>query len=126
MGTVLNFRPKCINYGCSKPVTNSGQRIRPVCGHCHMAGYGKHDYARGVLPFRTGRCSNTDSQLGFPCPVNYKTAPWAEGVTEIDHIDGNHLNNVLSNVMELCPMCHKQKGKINGDFSGFRYAKARG
>lgn len=124
MGKVVNFRPRCINYGCDRPVANDGVRIRPVCGHCHKAGYGSHAYTFGVLPFRTGRCSNDRAQLGFACPTDYKRAPWAVGVTEIDHIDGNHFNNVLSNVMELCPMCHKQKGRLAGDYSGFRYRRA--
>jgi hypothetical protein len=124
MGQVLDFRPRCINYGCVRFVAHSGARLRPVCGHCHKAGYGAQAYSFGVMPFRTGRCSNDAGQLGFPCPINYEQAPWAFGVTEIDHIDGNHVNNVLSNVMELCPMCHKKKGMLNGDYSGFRYAKA--
>jgi hypothetical protein len=46
-----------------------------------------------VTPFRTGKCSNLD-----------------------DHIDGNHLNNVPKNGAELCPLCHKYKGMLSGDF----------
>ena len=118
MGTVTAFRPKCVNHGCDKPVAHSGTRYRPVCGHCHSAGYGAHDYAFGVLPFRTGKCSNDDGHLGFVCPTDYKKAPWAVSVTDIDHIDGNHLNNKLSNLDELCPMCHKHKSKLNGDHVG--------
>jgi cytochrome c2 len=119
---VLKFKSKCINYGCKKPQANSGQRLRPTCGHCHTAGYKGTPYAQGVTPFKTGRCSNQDGHLGFVCAINYKKAPWAVGITEIDHIDGNHLNNVLKNVDELCPMCHKMKGKIAGDYQGYRYA----
>lgn len=125
MGKVVEFRPRCVNYGCERPVAHNGNRFRPVCSHCHKAGYGAQDYSRGVLPFRTGYCSNNSAQLGFPCPTNYEQAPWAAGVTEIDHVDGNHLNNVYSNLMELCPMCHKRKGVLSGDYMGFRYAKTR-
>lgn len=125
MGKIGEFRPRCVNYGCDRPVAHSGTRYRPVCGSCHKASYGAKEYRHGVMPFRTGRCSNDTEQLGFPCPTNYEQAPWAVGVTEIDHMDGNHLNNVLSNLMELCPMCHKKKGMLAGDYSGFRYAKTR-
>lgn len=116
MGTVVNFRPKCLNYGCNKPVTHSGARYRPVCSHCHQAGYGKHDYREGVTPFRTGKCGNQDGHMGFKCAIDYKKAPWAIGKTEIDHKDGNHLNNVPKNCEELCPMCHKYKGMLTGDY----------
>jgi hypothetical protein len=118
MSNVFNFpaRPTCINEGCNKPVANSGQRYRPVCGHCHQAGYGKHPFAKGVTPFRTGKCSNQDGHLGFKCAIDYNKAPWAIGKTEIDHIDGNHLNNVPKNGAELCPLCHKYKGMLSGDF----------
>lgn len=114
-------RPVCLNYGCERPVADSGARWRPVCGHCHRAGYGGQEYSYGVLPFRTGRCMNNDGHLGFVCPTSYKKAPWAVGVTEIDHIDGDHLNNTLENTVELCPMCHKKKGMLNGDYAQRRY-----
>lgn len=54
--------------------------------------------------------------MGFKCAIDYKKAPWAIGKTEIDHKDGNHLNNVPKNCEELCPMCHKYKGMLTGDY----------
>jgi hypothetical protein len=116
------FRPTCINTGCSKPVASSGPRWRPVCGHCHKAGYGAGKFALGVTPFRTGYCSNSIGHLGFVCPINYTNATWCIGHTQIDHIDGNHLNNILENVQELCDICHKEKGKRSGDFKQRRYS----
>jgi hypothetical protein len=110
------IRPTCLNHGCNKPVAHSGTRYRPVCGHCHQAGYGKHAFAEGVTPFRQGTCNNQDGHLGFTCAIDYDKAPWAKGKTEIDHIDGNHLNNTLENCVELCPLCHTYKGMLTGDF----------
>lgn len=113
----LYTRPQCLNIGCIKPVANSGQRYRPFCHSCHKANYEKTELPKGVRAFKTGRCQNHDSYLGFPCAVNYALAVWAVGMTEIDHIDGNYLNNTRENCIELCPMCHKMKGRINGDYS---------
>lgn len=122
--TVLNFRPQCINYNCHKPVASSGPRYRPVCSSCHKAGYGAGSYAPGVRPYRTGCCSNKDSHLGFGCYIDWARVArdGARIKTHIDHKDGNHLNNVLSNVEELCETCHSEKGRRAGDYRGYRYA----
>ena len=116
-------RPTCINHGCFKLVANSGKRWRPVCDSCHRAGYGAKEFVRGVTPFRTGKCSNIDKHLGFPCYIDWERVgkDQAKIKTHIDHKDGNHLNNVLSNVEELCETCHSEKGMRSGDYSGFRY-----
>jgi hypothetical protein len=41
-------------------------------------------------------------------------------MTEVDHIDGDFSNNSLSNLDELCPICHKLKGQQSGDFDNTR------
>jgi len=129
-------RPTCINYGCEGKVTSSTMgRYRPFCSWCHHAGYGyRATYKRvdgtikkypprqlreGVILFKTGKCSNQKhgqkGYLGFPCPMNYKKAPWAIGITELDHRDGDHTNNTIKNVQELCNPCHVKKSKLSGD-----------
>lgn len=120
-------RPICINHGCSKPVTFShkdeqgNRRWRIHCGHCQAASYGKWPHAAGVTPFKTGKCSNTDGHLGFDCMIKWAKMPkWAKGMTEIDHKDGDNTNNDLTNLDELCPICHKLKGQQAGDFNGHR------
>jgi hypothetical protein len=115
--TVVIDRPICINHGCNRGVTPSGpNRWRPVCHICHLRGYQEISLEEGVTPFKTGKCSNQSKHLGFSCPIDYEKAPWVIGSTQIDHIDGNHLNNTLDNVQELCQPCHQEKGRINGDF----------
>jgi 5-methylcytosine-specific restriction endonuclease McrA len=116
--------PTCINYGCNKPVTYSHKdvqgnpRYRIHCSHCQGASYGKRPHAPGVTPYKTGKCSNTDGHLGFNCLVKWTKIPdWAKGMTEIDHIDGDHTNNDYDNLDELCPMCHKLKGQLSGDYN---------
>lgn len=126
-----NFRPTCINHGCNKPVTFSAKdeqgnkRWRIHCSHCQGASYGKTPHAEGVTPFKTGMCSNIDGHLGFKCFIKWKKVPdWAKGMTEVDHIDGNHTNNSIDNLDEICPMCHKLKGQLCGDNKGHRYKRA--
>lgn len=120
------FRPVCINTGCNKLVAaqkkevSGHRRWKPVCSHCSNAQRGAQEYADGVIPFRTGTCSNTESRLGFPCPTNHDLLPKGMFFTELDHIDGNHINNVQENVQELCVMCHKIKTRIYGEHSAYR------
>lgn len=115
---VIEFRsvPTCLNIGCDRPCAHSGARYRPFCSHCHIAGYKKTPLRDGVTSFKTGKCSNSDGHLGFVCGWDYKKAPWAIGNTQIDHIDGNHLNNHPDNADELCDICHRYKGILNGDY----------
>lgn len=118
-------RPKCVNYGCGKPAMSNGpSKWRVHCSHCQKASFGAHPHAEGVTPFKTGKCSNTDGRLGFKCLIKWSKVPkWAKGMTEIDHKDGDRLNQVHSNLQELCPICHKLKGQMNGDTNGRRYKK---
>jgi hypothetical protein len=117
------MRPICINHGCNEPVAYSRQnydgsyRWRPHCSHCQAASYGKWPHRPKVNPFKKGKCSNQKGHLGFVCPTRFKLLPPnAKGITEIDHIDGDHTNNDPSNLQELCVICHKIKGQLAGDF----------
>lgn len=35
---------------------------------------------------------------------------------DVDHIDGNHTNNDVSNLQTLCANCHRLKTHLNGDY----------
>lgn len=118
------MRPICINHGCNEPVCysktdkNGNKRWRIHCSHCQAASYGKWPHRPGVTPYKTGRCNNHDSHLGFPCPTDFSKLPdWAKGITEVDHVDGDPYNNSPENLNELCVLCHKLKGHLAGDYN---------
>lgn len=128
--TIYENHPQCVNYGCDEYVILNGidkqgnPRYRPHCGDCQKASWGGKPHREGVTPFKTGKCSNIDGHLGFDCLIKWSKVPeWAKGMTEIDHKDGNNGNNDNSNLQELCPICHKLKGQISGDYQGFRYKR---
>jgi hypothetical protein len=127
---IYSNHPKCVNHGCNSFVILQGldkegnPSYRPHCGHCQAASFGKWPHRKGVTPFKTGKCSNKDGHLGFKCLIKWSRVPnWATGMTEIDHINGDNSKNALRNLQELCPMCHKLKGQIKGDYKGFRYKR---
>jgi len=127
------MRPTCINYGCDSLVTYSRRnhdgtyRWRIHCSHCQAASYGKWLHRYGVLPFKQGVCSNKNGALnfGFDCPTDFSKLPkGANGLTEIDHINGDHSDNSPQNLQELCMTCHKIKGQLFGDFDNTKSKKA--
>ena len=119
--------PTCINYYCESPVIlDKGGKPRVHCSRCQRASYGGGTHAPGVIPFKTGVCSNIDGQLGFPCLVNWELHKQNKHIriqTHVDHIDGNGWNHDVKNLQELCPICHNYKSMVNGDHASGRNKK---
>jgi hypothetical protein len=44
-------------------------------------------------------------------------------MTEIDHKNGDHTDNRVKNLDELCVHCHKLKGQLSGDYRNNRFAR---
>ena len=108
-----------------------------VCNKCHsqriateLNGFesitefsnSRHPY----LKYRKDVCENTDGRLGFVCTY---TSPSEEqlisagllgsfkGWLQVDHKDGNHLNNDEENLQTLCACCHSIKTLSAGDYA---------
>lgn len=122
-------RPKCINIGCNNPVVcckgnqhspPSERALRTVCSYCHTASFGKTkkdgnkvQLRKGVVSFKKLFCENIDGHVtGEKCTASNLIS----GQLELDHIDGNHINNIPSNVQTLCKNCHSLKSMQAGDF----------
>jgi hypothetical protein len=98
-------------------------RYRVFCAVCHKNSYMDYPLPYGVRRFKTGRCSNTDSRLGFPCVINWDLVE-STGFklsTEVDHKNGRNTDNRTSNLQELCAICHKEKGKQAGDHDSWKH-----
>lgn len=112
-------RPNCCNPGCGKPAFNNGHRWTMFCSHCRLVSQGKKEKKEGITYLRMNSCANYDGRadLGFPCFTDWFLVKkhGAKIATHMDHVDGNHLNNDPNNLMELCPYCHDEKGRQNGD-----------
>jgi len=76
------------------------------------------------LKHRKDYCENTDGRLGFVCTFTAPTPQQLEatglddtfqGWLQVDHKDGNHLNNNPINLQTLCACCHNVKTYQNGD-----------
>lgn len=115
--------PPCPNTGCTRVVTVrhwTGElpSFHNQCGQCKTASaHGKQ--LPGITFLKKRSCENINGQLGWTCRVD--PAAYAEFPTDcyhLDHINGNHEDNRIENLMTLCAMCHTRKGKNSGDFNG--------
>ena len=119
--------PTCINDGCGKEImirhwSDAGiPSLKSECSTCATARK-KGKTIAGIISHKKTHCENLDGHLGFACVFKTKedSADWPSDCFHMDHIDGNHENNVPANVVTLCNMCHTRKGKMSGDFNGSR------
>lgn len=121
----LGPQPSCVNPGCDNPVSyTGGNRWKHFCSHCIKVTQLRAKPRPDVEYIRKNMCANHDGRvnLGFSCYTNWRLVK-KEGhriITHMDHVDGDHSNNVPENLQELCPYCHDEKGRRNGDKDGWK------
>lgn len=112
--------PVCVNHGCEFAVTVREWKyvsIKSECTRCARCRK-KGESIPGVIIHKKKFCENKDGHLGFECPVkkNVKWDKWQESL-DLDHKDGDHLNNDPKNVETICNLCHTRKSKEEKDWN---------
>jgi len=109
--------PKCLNTGCNGNVLVREWKywsFKSECSTCTSAR--KKGITRpGIIQHKKSFCQNEDGQLGWVCPVPRDGWIGFENSLDLDHLDGDHQNNIPSNVKTYCKLCHGRKSLINGD-----------
>jgi len=109
--------PKCLNTGCNGNVLVREWKywsFKSECSTCTSAR--KKGITRpGIIQHKKTFCENEDGQLGWVCPVPRDGWIGFENSLDLDHLDGDHQNNIPSNVKTYCKLCHGRKSLINGD-----------
>ena len=134
------LRPRCSVKTCDNPraiiscLADGSPNYRKVCGFHHSKNiaekhglkYSKQltakrlgmtitEYSRQWHPylnFRKDYCENIDGRLGFQCTT---TIAWS-GMLDVDHKNGNHLDNRPRNLQTLCKCCHAYKTNKKKDY----------
>jgi len=120
--------PICVNEGCNNFVQVREWKywsFKSECSACAAAR--KKGVTRpGVTRHKKSYCENHDGHLGFDCPVTDHSR-WSdfEFALDLDHLDGNHYNNVPNNVKTYCKFCHGKKSLENGDCNSNKSSSRR-
>ena len=126
-----NTIPICINNGCANYVAirhwsiQSDPSLKTECRKCSNARI-KNINIDGVTFHKKNYCENKDNILGWICPINPdRYAEFPSDIYHMDHIDGDHHNNDLTNLKTLCVICHTRKGKECGVFNAYKQSSRK-
>ena len=109
--------PTCVNIGCDNLITiRNWGNVSPKseCNPC-MNARKDGKTIDGVTNWKKKFCENIDGHLGFKCPFPPDVWPNFQPGLHLDHIDGDHFNNIPANVETLCCVCHARKSNEKGD-----------
>jgi hypothetical protein len=116
-----HVRGLCCHCGLNPQKKKSKGGYQPLCSGCEkrkyqsIEGKARHKayvkqyqkenghYSRPYTKHKTDVCAMCSFSSEYPCQF------------DVDHIDGNHSNNDLSNLQTLCANCHRLKTLLNGE-----------
>ena len=112
--SIKQEQPRAAFYNHKK--TSDG--LSPWCKECTKADNKRcynRDKERRILQNNTWRHNNTyRKHKGTQCEsCNFIALDPCQ--LDIDHVDGNHSNDDVSNLITLCANCHRLKSKLNKD-----------
>lgn len=98
----------CVICKVCKQTSRGKGNYRPVCSGCHKERTKgvRHDKLK-TKPYIVHK-KDICELCGF--------VPVHSCQLDVDHIDGNHDNNDISNLQTLCANCHRLKTYINKDW----------
>ena len=120
--------PLCVNDGCDRNVAVREWKnwsFKSECSSCSNRRIKTGVMLEGVTQHKKTYCENVDGQLGFSCPVPRDNWKGFFNSLDLDHIDGDHYNNVPENVKTFCKLCHGRKSVENGDCNSHKFSARR-
>jgi 5-methylcytosine-specific restriction endonuclease McrA len=119
--------PTCINEGCDNLVKVREWKywsFKSECSACAAAR--KKGIERPcITQHKKTYCENHDGHLGFTCIVPHDAWEGYDFGLDLDHLDGDHNNNVPENVRTYCKFCHGRKSLENGDCNSNKLSSRR-
>lgn len=85
-----------------RPIKSLDDMLKNTTLHVRTASLKKKLIDSGLLKYECRDCKNHGIWMDKPL------------VLQLEHIDGNHKNNTLSNLTLLCPNCHSQTSTYGG------------
>jgi len=111
--------PICVNNGCDNKVVVREWKywsFKSECSRCTRCRKEGITIPKVTIHKKTF-CENNDGHLGFTCPVKVTQWKYFQESLDLDHDDGDHMNNNPNNVKTYCKLCHSRKSKEGGDWN---------
>lgn len=132
--------PTCINVGCNSEVAWRERKywsFKSECSPCANARkQNKWEWVNDIRVIRSGAtksfvndviihkgisCANHDGRLSFTCLVPKGSWDLSYQMSlDLEHVDGDHNNNVPANVITICKLCHNKSSVLQGHTNSHR------